>query len=326
MEIGSFIELQFKKGLEFFKGDKDIARLNTGRAAIYHAVRVLGCSTIWLPIYQCDTVRDFLKLKGIKVKYYHIDSKFNPLDLCPRDDETVLLVNYYGVMSKTRMASLASKYHNVVIDNCQALYCEPLEGCMNVYSCRKFVGVPDGSYVIGKDAHKFVNDYEQCYSSDTSLFLLQRIEYGCEGKSYESRMINEHRVDTEDIKRMSKLTRTILDGTDYNFIKVSRRKNFEIAHKLFGNINLINPKMYYDESTVPMVYPLVAKDDKLIDRLKEAKHFQGHWWSYLLDELDDNLFEYFLSKHLIPITIDQRYGEKELLYLSSIINENKSNI
>ena len=145
MEIGSFIELQFKKGLEYFKGDTDIARLNTGRAAIFHAVRVYDCSVVWLPIYQCDTVRDFLKAKNIETKFYHIDASFNPTDLFPSENEAVLLVNYFGIMSSKRMAHLASKYKNVIIDNCQAFFCKPIPNCLNVYSCRKFVGVPDGS-------------------------------------------------------------------------------------------------------------------------------------------------------------------------------------
>ena len=65
MEIGSFIELQFDKGHEYFKGEKNVARLNTGRAAIFHAFRLSNCNSIWLPIYQCDTVRDFLKSKKV---------------------------------------------------------------------------------------------------------------------------------------------------------------------------------------------------------------------------------------------------------------------
>ena len=60
MEIGSFIELQFERGREYYKQTEHIARLNTGRAAIWHAFRVLNCSAIWIPYYQCDTVRDFL--------------------------------------------------------------------------------------------------------------------------------------------------------------------------------------------------------------------------------------------------------------------------
>lgn len=34
MEIGSFIEMQFPKGKEYYNQSVDIARLNTGRSAI----------------------------------------------------------------------------------------------------------------------------------------------------------------------------------------------------------------------------------------------------------------------------------------------------
>lgn len=321
MEIGSFIELQFKKGLEYYKDSKNIIRLNTGRAAIYHAVRVLGVDTVWIPVYQCDTVREFLLRKGINIKYYHIDSKFNILDIDKLDNEAILIVNYYGIMSNSRMEDLAKKYTNVIIDNSQAFFSKPIKNTMNVYSCRKFVGVPDGSYVIGNNAEKYEDEYELCYSSDTSVFLLERIEYGCEGKAYQSRMINEKRIDSEDIKKMSKLTRAILDGTDYDFIIAKRKENFEYASKLFNKFNKINPLLYYDNKTVPMVYPLVVEDDSLIKELQKNKHFQGHWWSYILEEDNANEFESYLSRYIIPITIDQRYGIDELNFLESVILE-----
>lgn len=321
MEIGSFIELQFPKGLEYYSGNDNIARLNSGRSAIYHAARVLDCDTVWLPYYQCDTVREFLKRKGISIKYYHIDQRFNPKGIEQKANEAVVFVNYYGVMSQARMTALALGYNNVIIDNSQAFFCEPLKGCMNVYSARKFAGVPDGAYVIGKNAEKYVDAYKKCYSSDTALFLLQRHEYGCEGKTYESRMINEHRIDNEDIMQMSDLTRTILDGTDYELIKTKRKANFHLACKLFNSINCIEPQLYMDKNAIPMVYPLAAEDDNLLNKLLENKHFQGHWWSYLLDEVEKDSFEYWLSRYMIPITIDQRYGEKEIQHIRTLIDK-----
>lgn len=315
MEMGSFIELQFPSGLEFYKGVKNITRLNTGRAAIWHAFRVTGCECIWLPYYQCDSVREFLARKGAQTKYYHIDKHFNPIDLNPSENEAALLVNYYGVMSASRMESLAKQYRNAIIDNSQAFFSQPLDNCMNVYSCRKFVGVPDGAYVIGEGAERFVDEYEQCFSSDTALFMLQRIEYGCEGKAYQSRQINEHRIDTEDCMKMSKLTRTILDGTDYKLIKQKRRENFDLARELLDGVNCIDAAEYYDKDTVPMVYPLVVENDGLLDRLQAVKHFQGHWWSYICDELSENTVENWISRYMIPITIDQRYEEREIASL-----------
>jgi len=319
MEIGSFIELQLSKSLEHYNQQTDIARLNIGRLAIWHALRITGCKAIWIPIYQCDTVREALMEYGAEVKYYHTDKDFNPIDLAPADDEAALFVNYYGVMSHSRICELTKLSKHPIIDNCQGFFNAPVEGAMNVYSCRKFVGVPDGAYMIGKGAHQFVDEYPPCYSSDTAAFLLMRIEYGCEGKGYEARSINEHRIDTEEIMKMSKLTRAILDGTDYEFIKQKRRENFEIACELLSDINKINPKQYYDEETIPMVYPLVVEDDELIQKLFKAKHFQGHWWSYICEEQPADSFEYWISRYVIPITIDQRYGRQELEYLANII-------
>lgn len=318
MEIGSFIELQFPKGLEYYKGDTNIARLNSGRVAIWHAFRVLKCKAIWLPYYQCESVREFLSRKGVTIKYYHIDQGFNPIDLFPEKNDAVLIVNYFGVMSVKRIQTLAKQFANVIIDNSQAFFSKPIEGCMNVYSARKFVGVPDGAYVIGENANMYVDEYEQCYSSDTALFLLQRIEYGCEGKTYQTRTINEERIDTEDAKRMSMLTRSILDGTDYSYICIKRQENFSVASSLFGTINQFNPSLYYDEGCVPMVYPLVVEDDSLLQKLLDHKHFQGHWWNYLLKEVAKDSFEYWLSRYIIPITIDQRYSKAELRHLREV--------
>ena len=318
-EIGSFIELELPKGREWYKGETDVARLNTGRAAIWHAYRLTGANTIWVPYYQCESVREFLTKKGVSIKYYHQDKNFNPTDLYPSDEDAVLLVNYYGIMSAERMRVLAAVYRDVIIDNCQAFFCKPLDSALNVYSARKFVGVPDGAYVIGKGAERYVEEYPQGYSSDTAVFLMKRIEYGCEGEGYASRTLNENRIDSEDIMKMSGLTRALLDGADYEWNQAKRRENFAIACELFGDVNAIEPTMYYDDVTVPMVYPLVVEDDGLLSRLLAAKHFQGHWWKYITEELPEDTFEHWMSRYMIPITIDQRYGREELEYLREIV-------
>lgn len=318
-EIGSFIELELPKGRELYTGDKDVARLNTGRAAIWHAFRITGAKAIWIPYYQCETVRDFLLRKNCTIKYYHQDRNFNPTDMTPAENDAVLLVNYYGIMSYERMKTLAAGYKHVIIDNCQAFFCPPVADALNVYSARKFVGVADGSYVVGKDAHKYVEDYPQCYSSDTAGFLLKRIEYGCEGKGYEARSINEERVDTEDIMKMSALTRAMLDGADYVYNKEQRKQNFRLACELYAGINCIDPTLYFDVDTVPMVYPLEVEDDNLLGALLAAKHFQGHWWKYITEELPEDTFEHWLSRYVIPITIDQRYGEAEIRHIHTVV-------
>ena len=317
-EIGSFLELDLPSGREYHTGP-GIARLNTGRAGIYHASEVLACDTVWLPLYQCDTVRDFLTKQGKNIKYYAIDENFDPIGINQKDNEAVVIVNYYGIMSHSRMSALAAPYENVIIDDSQAFFCPPVDGCMNVYSARKFVGVPDGCYVVGRSAEALCGGYEQDFSSDTSLFLLKRIEYGCE-RSYAYRSVNEERFDNCGARLMSKLTHALLDAADYDLIAEKRRENFRTAHELFGRLNKVDPLKYYDETCVPMVYPFVAESDGLLGEMQKNKIFQGHWWSYLLDEVDPESFEYWLSRYIIPITIDQRYDRDDIEYCFDIAN------
>ncbi len=318
MEIGSFIELQLPRGREWHT-EASVARLNTGRAAIWHAFRCLPCKTLWLPYYQCDTVREFLQKKGVPLRYYTIDERFEPQLDEVADDEAVLVVNYYGVMSDARMKALAARYRHCIVDASQAFFAAPIEGALTVYSARKFVGVPDGAYVVGDGAECYIDEYEQDYSSDTAGFLLSRIEYGCEGKGYEARMVNEHRIDAADIRRMSALTHRLLDAEDNEYNIRKRRENFDIARRLLDRYNALDATMYYDGNTVPMVYPLVVEDDGLLPHLQKNKLFQGHWWSYLLDEVPEDSTEYWLSRYVIPITIDQRYAEEELLFTEQLV-------
>ena len=322
MEIGSFIELQLPAGKEYFDSlvpVNDIARLNSGRVGIWHAFRLTGCKAIWLPYYQCETVRDFLKFKNVPIKYYYIDREFKPIDIEQSEDEAVLLVNYYGIMANARMESLAGMYSHVIIDNSQAFFAQPLKDCFNVYSARKFMGVPDGAYVIGSNASKYIDDYQQGFSSDTSLFLLQRIEYGCEGKTYSSRMENEERIDHEDAMKMSDLTRRLLQAADYPDIKQKRIENFEEAKRLFAVINKMKLENFCNHDVVPMVYPLIIESDELLPFMLENKHFQGHWWNYITKEQSESKFEHYLSRYMIPITIDQRYGKKDIQFISELV-------
>jgi hypothetical protein len=110
-----------------------------------------------------------------------------------------------------------------------------------------------------------------------------------------------------------------MDVEDYAYNQHKRKENFAYAHHLLGGINKIDPTSYMDDETIPMVYPLVVEDDGLIQRLYAAKHFQGHWWSYICDEQPEDSFEHWISRYVIPITIDQRYGKRELDLISNII-------
>jgi hypothetical protein len=314
MEIGSFIELDLRITGEYYTGSKDIARLNSGRSGIYHALRLYNCSVIYLPFYLCPTVDRFLTGKGIEVRKYFINNQFEPQIDIIDPGSAILLVNYFGILSKEFLSGIIEKFDNVILDNSASFFSEPFEGCFNVYSTRKFFGVPDGCYVIGKNAGDFLDGYAQDHSSETSAFLLRRHEVGC-SVSYTERMRNEERIDNSDILNMSVLTRKLLSGIDYEIINSRRQENFKYACGLYREINLINPEFQVNEYLVPMVYPLVFEYDKLVDLLREKQIYTGRWWKSVLQEVPEHSFEAYLSKYMVPIPIDQRYDQTDLNYV-----------
>jgi hypothetical protein len=317
MEIGSYIELDIRDTGEYYSGEADIARLNAGRTGIYHACRLFNCSSVYFPYYMCPMVSKFLTRKGIKVKSYYISDRFEPVNLIQEPDSAVLIVNYFGILSNNLIKGLSSKYKNVIIDNSPAFYNNPVAGCFNVYSPRKFFGVPDGCYVIGENAIRLTDEYKQDYSSETSSFLLKRIEFGSSAV-YQERLKNEERIDNSDILNMSFLTKALLNGIDYSKIKTKRQSNFYFAHDLYKKVNLLDPTLFMDNECVPMVYPLVVEDLDLVDKLKEKQIYTGRWWKHVLREVPDETFEAKMSKFFVPVPIDQRYCKEELEYCYNV--------
>lgn len=317
MEIGSFIELQLPKGNELYQGDS-VVRLNTGRAAIWHSFRLTGAKRLWLPYYLCESVKEFLQKKNVKLAFYHINHSLLPVEeFVPDDDDAVLVVNYFGIFSHRTIEHVCMRFKHPVVDNSHAFFNEPVEFAYNVYSCRKFIGVADGAYCIGRNSGMFIEHYQQGRSFSTAIHLLERIDLGLNDETYRHKKMNDARLDFEDCMVMSKLTHKILDGTDYEHIKKKRKENFFTAVDLFSDVNEF--RFTISDDVVPMVYPLVVSDDSLLDRMHAINHFQGHWWEYLTKSCDKNTVEYHMSRYVIPVTIDQRYGRKELELIRSVI-------
>lgn len=320
MEIGGYRELDLKKGNEYFKGE-NVARLNTGRAGILHALRCMQCQKIYMPYYECITVQNFLRKYGIKISFYHINEYFEPLITERIDEETsLLLVNYFGLVPIRKMMEYCKLYKNVVIDNTQAFFSPPIDNAYCIYSARKFFGVPDGAYVVGKKAQNGVHHYPKDESADTALFLLKRIESGG-NNNYSLYLKNEKRLDNSGVLQMSGLTHSLLDNIDYIGCKKRRMQNFNVAKKLFEPLNKLKIPLLKFNQIAPIAYPLVIENKELRKHLKRSGIYVGQWWKYIIKEMSEQDIEYYFAQYLIPIQIDHRYTEVEIEYEKKIVIE-----
>ena len=319
-EIGSFIGLDLEGTQEFYNNELGIARLNSARSGIYHACRLFNCHTIYLPFYLPPSVNQYLSQYGIKTIKYYINDRFEPIDIEQAEKSAILIVNYFGIISHTKMQGVAGKFRNVIVDNSAAFYASPLDGCYNVYSPRKFFGVPDGCYIIGHYASRDTNEYPLDRSAETSSFLFSTIEQGTNA-TYNERMKNEARIDNSGPMRMSDLTRCLLKNINYNRIASKRIENFKYAHFHFNKMNKFDPLSSFDETCVPMTYPLVIENDELDRKLREKKVYVGRLWTEILKEIAPSSFEAWMSKFMLPLPIDQRYGRSEIKEIKNHLND-----
>lgn len=206
---------------------------------------------------------------------------------------------------------LAHKYSNLIVDNAQAFYM-PKYGIASFNSIRKFFGVPDGSLLyLDKTLDE---DFEQDMSYQRSSHLLKRIDVDAKF-GYRDFVKNDDSLIDITIKRMSNLTTKIFNSININEAKIKRLENFNYLHKHLSNTNEL--KIELDVDDVPMVYPYLIKDEKLRSKLIENKIYVAKYWS----DLPEEHYESYLQKYLLPLPIDQRYGNDDMKVILTIINK-----
>lgn len=297
--------------------------VDSGRSAIQYIIEKYGYKRIWLPVYNCPLVSERIKkVSNLDVIFYNLNEDFSPqINLKHlRSGDVFLWVNYCGVMQDGLVDWIADMQVNsaadVIIDNIPAFFSEPRMEAFNIYSCRKFIGVPDGGYVIGNRVEKdFLQTYE---TAQNYLYLLKAIERGANAV-YSDYQESEKRITEEEIVYgMPKLTRRILCNVDYEQIKETRLRNFHKLHDLLGDKNRIKVNFH---TKTPSVYPYLTRNKGLRQQLLDNKVYISRFWKHILTNEMANNFEKDLAEYLIPLPIDQRYREEDMQNISEILKK-----
>lgn len=302
-EIGGYIELDTYT-LPMLH--ESAIALNCGRNALAYLIQAKNIKKIQIPKFLCASVSSICKRENVEIAYYSITKDFEPKDITLESDQYLYVVNYYGQISNDKIRVLKEKYKNIIIDNVQAYYQMPVEGVDTLYTCRKFFGVSDGAFlytdkVIGKEL-----ELDESY--DRMHFLLGRFERTA-SEFYLEYVENNDVFDNEPPKKMSKLTDNLLHAIDYERVKQIRTQNFEYLHKNLEKINMLNLKV----PSGAFMYPLYIKDGYEIRKmLQKEKIYIPTLWPDVFDICEDTELEYDMAKNILPLPVDQRYGEIEL--------------
>lgn len=314
--IGGYFSLELPLREEYHA---QAIKLNTGRNALEYILRCRQCDKVYIPYYTCGVVLEPFEKLGIEYQFYHVNHLLEVADdisLLP--GETILYTNYFG-LKQDAVKQLARRYgHQLIIDNTQAFYDKPISGIDTFYTCRKFFGVPDGAYLY-TDEETDLSPAED-HSWERMDFLLKRIDLSPEEGYADFRRQSGLLVGV-DIRQMSRLTQRLMQSIDYDAAATRRRENFMYLHKALHASNLLS--LHLAPEAVPMVYPYMTDDEGLRDRLINQKVFVARYWPNVLEWSSEGSLEHTLTKHILPLPIDQRYDEADMLRITSLIKDKR---
>ena len=311
--IGGYFELELPQRSEYHSA---AIALNTGRNALEYILRVRDYKHVYLPYYSCEVLLEPFKKLGVDYTFYHIDERLEiaaPMTL--GDGEALLYINYYGLKHDYCEALVARYSKQLIVDNTQAFYDLPMDGIDTFYSCRKFFGVADGAYLYCDQPLNM--ELEQDQSWQRMDYLLKRADISAEAAYADFRAQSEKLKDNP-IRRMSHLTHRIMASIDYEQAATRRRENYRLLDEALKGKNRISLPLADD--AVPMVYPFLTDDDGLRQRLIENKIFVAQYWPNVLDWCEKGYTDHQLTKQLLPLPVDQRYGTEEMFFICKLIN------
>lgn len=313
--IGGYMEMEQYHGVQYHP---KALKFNAARYAIKYAILCRAYSKVYIPAYLCSCISQMLSEMSVAYDVYRVDENWLPvLERIDDAESCVLIVNYFGQLRNSEIEKLQLKYHNILVDNTQAFFQQPVEGIDTVYTCRKYFGVADGAYLYTQIDSTLYETLLIDQSAGRMAFVLGRYETGPQAH-YATFRENEQLLADAGMCRMSRITENILRSIDYTHCIDRRRKNVRYLSEHLSQLNKLDVK--YDAGL--FMYPLLAPIDNLRENLIKQNIFVACLWPALSVSEAQAKREMALAKSIIWLPIDQRYGENEMQKIVLAIKAN----
>lgn len=287
--------------------------LNSGRFCLEYLLRCRKYKKVYVPYYTCDSVVAPIEKLGIEYEFYHID-KYYLIQNAPslEKNEALIYTNYWGLQDNY-CQELAAKYDKqLILDYTQAFYSHPISGINTFYSCRKFFGVPDGGYLYTDAVADF--EIEEDYSWQRMDSLVKRIDISPEA-GYDDFHKTSALFHDMPVRKMSKLTKRLMQSIDYERVAQRRIENYNILRNHLGGEQLVHGE-------VPMVFPYeTGKGQVLRQQLISNKIFVAKYWPNVDEWCTEDSEESWMANHVLPLPIDQRYSTEGMERIINIIKQ-----
>lgn len=314
VEIGGYLEFERYEGR--YPHDEGV-KLNCGRSCLEYLLRARDIKTLWLPDFLCDSVRGVCRRVGVSVKTYAVGEDFRaPHDLEIAKQEWLYLVDYYGQLTDQALCDAAAQAGGrLILDEAQNFFRTPELSCDVLYTPRKFFGIPDGGLLL-TDA-RLSEPLPTSESFEHMAFLTGRFERTA-GEFYAQSTANNRRFAAEPLAGMSLLTDNLLRSFDYARIADVRDRNYAFLDKELGGANGLHPAA----SSGPFAYPFLVEGGPAIRKaLAARKIFIPTLWPNVLEDSEAGTVARRYARDILPLPVDQRYGETEMTALVEALRE-----
>lgn len=330
-----FIERQFsKKNKKYFE---------SGRNAVEYIFRFCIPSkrkTVLLPEFLCSSISDAVLRAGWTYEYYSVGKDLEIIEedikKKVRKIPILFIIDYFGKnQSQTFLKKLKQENPEViVIEDCtQSLLSNRNEECAADYilaSLRKWFAIPSGGGVwsnrnlpdiaiaSGVSEYTFYYFIAQImkteYLRDQSLDKNRYLEWMNKGikKLFEDYSFRE----------IDELSARLLSNADWEEIRKRRIDNYNILKTITQNSSQIQIITKLQDGEVPFCVPIKTEDrDELMHYLIQNNIYCNIHWrifeqkSYISSEILN------LSRQILSIPCDQRYGADDMRYIGSILNK-----
>ena len=309
-EIGGYLELERFTGPMLH--EKALA-LSSGRACLSYLIEQRKIRKIALPDFNCDIVEAVCRAHEVKIRFYPVGADLRPKTLQTEEDEWFYLVNFYGQLSADELQRVAARVPRLIVDNAQAYFDLPLKAVDTLYTCRKFLGVPDGGFLYTEAPEKTLPADE---SRERMGFVLGRFERPA-GEYFAAAAQNNDDLSIEP-KSMSELTKNLLHAVDYDRVKTKRTENFRLLHEGLGSVNCLNLRVTEGAYAYPLMLP---EGQKIRKKLIEQKIFVPMLWPNVPEQQPADSEACKLAEQVLPLPCDQRYGAEEMAFIIKAVRD-----
>lgn len=327
-EIGGYFGLEMP---EYPLPFEPMYRYQSARAGFHAVLAASGFKRVYIPLYICDSIILAAQNAGLETELYHLNEKFLPEDVPSvlPSDTCLIYVNYFG-MGANFIKLVLDRYpvSQVIIDQSQAFFAKTSRALAEIYSPRKFVGLPDGGLVC-TTLDLPTPSQEDDGSIDRLRHLFRRFAYSARAGYEDFNNARLSLADTEP-KSMSRLTRRMLHTIQWQQVAERRYSNCYTLSEAFSHDNEMAWPLHINDA--PLCYPYVRRgiDMAPIRKRLAQDHdiFTAVYWPEVIGRAKKDSTEELMTKNTLFLPIDQRMTKEHTAHViytvRQLLNESET--